>query len=153
MNSLFNNAISYFSRLCGLESLDSFPAGHAFARTRWNPAYFDIPYGTHPDQIERMLCTAIENTPSIFVHIVNPTPRMQRALLLLLDESLRRGDGAAAELLAMLVNAYTSPHVQDALPGLRAAIVAAQFEEEPARMRSVLEFLARMNAPFDVIDA
>lgn len=100
-----------------------------------------------------MLCTAIENTPSIFVHIVNPTPRMQRALLLLLDESLRRGDGAAAELLAMLVNAYASPHVQDALPGLRAAIVAAQFEEEPARMRSVLEFLARMNAPFDVIDA
>ena len=152
MSSLFTTALAYLSKVCGLESIDSFPSDHAFARTHWNPAYFDIPYGMKPDDIERTLCAAIGNTPSIFVHIANPTPRMQRALLVVLAESVRRGDGRAVDLAGMLIAAYASPHVQDAVPGLRAEISMAAYEDGGDRVRRVLSFLSNMQAPFDVID-
>jgi hypothetical protein len=152
MSSLFTTALAYLSKVCGLDSIDSFPSGHAFARTRWNPAYFDIPYGTKPEDIERTLCSAIGNTPSIFLHIVNPTPRMQRALLAVLAESMRRSDGRAGELAGMLIAAYASPHVQEAVPGLRAEISMSAYEDGSERVRRLLAFLSNMQAPFDVIE-
>ena len=152
MSSLFTTALAYLSKVCGLESVDSFPPGHAFARTHWNPAYFDIPYGMKPEDIERSLCTAIGNTPSIFVHIANPTPRMQRALLAVLAESMRRGDGRAGDLAAMLIAVYASPHVQDAVPGLRAEISMTAHEDDRERVHRLLTFLSNMQAPFDVIE-
>lgn len=153
MSSLFTSIVSYLSKACGLESVDSFPAGHAFAQTHWNPAYFDIPWGMAPEQIERSLCTAIGNTPSIFVHIINPTPRMQRALLAVLAESVRRNDRRAGELAEMLIAAYASPYVQDAVPGLRSVISQSLHEDAAERIRQVLIFLSDMQAPFDVIEA
>ena len=144
--------MSYLSKALGLESVSSFPSGHVFARTRWNPPYFDIPYGTRPDDIERRICTAIGNTPAIFAQIRNPTPRMQRALLAVVAERLRRNDRSAGELVGMLIAAYASPHVQDAVPGLRAEIELSAYEEAGERMRRILSFLANMQAPFDVID-
>lgn len=144
--------MSYLSKALGLESVTSFPSGHIFARTNWNPAYFDIPYGTRPENIERRICTAINNTPTIFAHISNPTPRMQRALLAVLAERLRRNDRDAGDLVLLLIAAYASPYVQDALPGLRGVIEASAYEEIGERVRSVLVFLSNMQAPFDVID-
>jgi hypothetical protein len=153
MSSLFTSVVSYLSKACGLESVSSFPSGHAYARTHWNPSYFDIPYGMKPEQIERSLCTAIGNTPSIFLHIANPTPRMQRALLAVVAESLRRNDGRAGELAAMLIAAYASPYVEEAVPGLRAEILQSAYEESTERVRRILSFLSNMQAPFDVIEA
>lgn len=46
MSSLFSVALTYLSQVCGLDSISAFPSGHPFARTRWNPAYFDIAYIT-----------------------------------------------------------------------------------------------------------
>ncbi len=152
MSSLFAAALAYLSRICGLDSVNSFPAGHAFARTHWNPAYFDIPYGMKPEDIERTVCAAIGNTPSIFVHIANPTPRMQRALLAVIAESIRHNDGRAGELAGMLIAAYGSPHVQEAVPGLRAEISESAYEDPNERVRRVLSFLSNMQAPFDVIE-
>ena len=153
MSSLFTSIVSYLSKACGLESVDSFPAGHPYARTHWNPAYFDIPWGMAPEQIERSLCTAISNTPSIFMHIANPTPRMQRALMAVLAESVRRNDRRAGELAEMLIAAYASPHVQDAVPGLRSVISQSVHDDAAERVRQVLMFLSNMQAPFDVIEA
>ena len=152
MSSLFESAISYLSKALGLESVSSFPSGHIFFRTNWNPSYFDIPYGTRPENIERRICTAINNTPTIFAHISNPTPRMQRALLAVLAERLRRNDRNAVDLVMLLIAAYASPYVRDALPGLRAVIEASSYEEVGECVRSVLAFLSNMQAPFYVID-
>lgn len=151
MSSLFESAMSYLSKALGLETVSTFPSGHIFSHTNWNPSYFDIPYGTKPEDIERHICTAIGNTPTIFAHINNPTPRMQRALLTVLAERLRRNDRTAAELVMLLIAAYASSYVQDSIPGLRAAIEASAYEENGERVRSVLSFLSNMQAPFDVI--
>src|ERR1043165_7141590 len=104
--STLHNAISYLSRVCGFDPVDSFPAGHPYARTRWNPAYFDIASDLKPEQIERSLCESIANTPLIFAHIVNPTPRMQRALLSEIETRMRRSCGDPLDLVALLVEAY-----------------------------------------------
>lgn len=133
--------MSYLSKALGLESISSFPAGHIFARTNWNPSYFDIPYGTRPGDIERRICIAIGNTPTIFAHINNPTPRMQRALLAVVAERLRRNDRTAGDLVGLLIAAYASPHVHDAVPGLRVEIEASAYEDLGTRVRSVLSFL------------
>lgn len=152
MTSLFNSSLAYLSKICGLDSVTSFPANHPFARTHWDPSYFDIAYGMKPDRIEQVLCDAIQNTPSIFAHISNPTPRMQRSLLAVLHDSVRRNDGNAAEWVGLLINAYSSRYVQEVLPGLRAEIAGSVGAPSADRVRSLLVFLANMAAPFDVIE-
>lgn len=142
------NALAWVSRSCGFETVDSFPPGHAFARTHWNPAYFDIASDLKPEHIERSLCDSIANTPTIFAHIANPTPRMQRALLAVIDTRMRRSCGNPAELVALLINAYRSPYTLEAIPGLRAAI-----EQSAGDTRAVLAFLGAMPSAFDVIEA
>jgi hypothetical protein len=141
------------SRALGFETIDSFPPGHAYARTRWDRAYFDIASDMKPDAIERSLCDAIANTPAVFAHIVNPTPRMQRTLLGVIDTRLRRSCGNPADLVKLLIDAYRSPHTQEAVPGLRAAIADGEGDDMPARVNAVLAFLGAMPAAFDVIDA
>jgi hypothetical protein len=152
MTTLFNAALAYLSKICGLESVTSFPANHPFARTHWDPSYFDIAYGMKPDLIEQVLSDAIHNTPSICAHINNPTPRMQRSLLAVLHDSVRRNDGNAAEWAVLLINAYASRYVQEVLPGLRAEIVGSVGLAPVDRVRSLLVFLANMDAAFDVIE-
>ncbi len=143
--------LRHLSRICGFDTVDSFPPGHPHARTRWNAAYFDIASDVKPEQIERRLCQAIANTPSVFAYISNPTPRMQRALIGVLEERVRR-NGNLAEPALLLIAAYRGAHIQEAIPGLRAAIAATQGEPAELRVRGVLQFLARMQAPFDVIE-
>ncbi len=143
--------LRHLSRICGFDTADSFPPGHPHARTRWNAAYFDIASDVKPEQIERRLCEAIANTPTVFAYISNPTPRMQRALLGVLEERMRR-NGNMAELALLLIAAYRSAHIQEAIPGLRAAIASTQGEQAEQRVRSVLQFLAQMASPFDVIE-
>jgi hypothetical protein len=145
--------LSRASRALGLETIDSFPPGHAYARTRWDRAYFDIASDLKPDAIERALCEAIANTPAVFAHIVNPTPRMQRELLRMIDERLRRSCGNPGDLLKLLVEAYASPHTLEALPGLRAAIGQSAGWEMREREQALLDFLRTLPADFDVIDA
>ena len=141
------------SRALGLDTADSFPPGHAYARTRWNAAYFDIASDVKPDDMERRICEAISNTPLVFAHITNPTPRMQRALFGILEQRLRlHHEREAAQLAALLIQAYRSPHIVEAMPGLKAAIAATAHDEAPARIRAVLDFMAQRDAPFDVID-
>ncbi|QBE66936.1 hypothetical protein [Pseudoduganella lutea] len=141
------------SRALGLDTADSFPPGHVHARTRWNAAYFDIASDVKPDDMERRICDAIANTPLVFAHITNPTPRMQRALFSVLEQRLRLNhQREAAQLAALLIGAYRSPHIVEAMPGLKAAIAATAHDEAPARIRAVLEFMAQRDAPFDVID-
>jgi hypothetical protein len=135
-----------------LESVSSFPARHIDAHTSWDPSYFDIPYGTKPDEIERRMCTAIDNTPTIFAHIDNPTPRMQRALLHVIGERMRQNDRSAADFLGLLINAYASPLVREAVPGLRAEIEASAYDDFGTRVRRVSSFLLNMQASFNVID-
>jgi hypothetical protein len=147
------NALAYLSRVCGFDTIDSFPPGHPYARTRWNRAYFDIASDLRPEQIERSLCDSIANTPSIFVHIDNPTPRMQRALMAIIDTRMRRSCGNPGDLVALLINAYRSPHTQEAIPGLRAVIEQSQSDDMSERVRSVLAFLGAMPSAFDVIEA
>jgi len=141
------------SRALGFETIDSFPPGHPYARTRWDRAYFDIASDQKPDAIERAICDAIANTPSVFAHIVNPTPRMQRTLLGVIDTRLRRSCGYPTDLVAMLIDAYSSPHIQEAVPGLRAAIIATEGSDIAERARAVLSYLGAMPAAFDVIEA
>lgn len=148
MFPILTNALSWLSRTCGFETIDSFPPHHAYARTRWNAAYFDIASDLKPNQIERSICERIANTPSIFAHIENPTPGMQRELLAVIEARMRRSCGNPADLVALLVNAYRSPYTMDAVPGLRAAI--ARSDGDP---RAVIEFLGAMPAAFDVIEA
>jgi hypothetical protein len=145
--STLNNAIAYVSRVCGFETVESFPAGHPYARTRWNPAYFDIASDFKPEAIERSLCASIENTPAIFAHIVNPTPRMQRALLTVIETRMRRSCGNPSDLLTLLIDAYRSPHTLEAVPGLRRAIV-----ESDGDVRAVAAFLQAEPSAFGVIE-
>ncbi|MES2049537.1 MAG: hypothetical protein V4447_14140 [Pseudomonadota bacterium] len=152
MTTLFHASLAYLSKICGLDSVTSFPANHPFGRTHWDSSYFDIAYGMKPDQIEQVLSDAIHNTPSIFAHINNPTPRMQRSLLAVLHDSMRRNDGNAAEWAGLLINAYTSRYVQEVLPGLRAEITGSIGAAPADRVRRLLVFLASMAAPFDVIE-
>ncbi|MEC5161139.1 MULTISPECIES: hypothetical protein [unclassified Janthinobacterium] len=152
MASTFIAWLKYLSRVCGFDTADSFPPGHPYARTRWNAAYFDIASDVKPDEVERRLCAAISNTPTVFAYIVNPTPRMQRALFGVLEERMRR-NGNAGELALLLIAAFRSAHTQEALPGLRAAIHGTRHDEAGERVRSLLAFLAQMQSPFDVIES
>jgi hypothetical protein len=142
------NVLAHVSRVCGFDTVDSFPPGHQYAGTRWNPAYFDIASDVKPERIERALCQSIANTPLIFAHITHPTPRMQRALLAVIDTRLRRSCANPLDLVALLVRAYRSPATPEAMPGLRAAIENSGFDTG-----AVLDFLAAMPAAFDVIEA
>ena len=146
-------ALAYLSRVCGFDTVDTFPPGHQYARTRWNGAYFDIASDLKPEHIERALCESISNTPLVFGHITHPTPRMQRALLAVIETRMRRSCGNPADLVALLIDAYRSPATLEALPGLRAVIEASLDATPSERARSVLAFLGAMPAPFNVIDA
>lgn len=141
------------SRALGLETIDSFPPGHPYARTRWNRAWFDIASDMKPEAIERALVDAIINTPQAFGQITNPTPRMQRALLSVIDTRRRRSCGEPVDLVKLLIEAYGSPHTLEAIPGLRRVIEDTSGSEMPERVRAVLAFLNAMPAAFDVIDA
>jgi hypothetical protein len=141
------------SRALGLETIDAFPSGHPYSRTRWDRAWFDIASDMKPDQIERTLCEAIANTPAVFARIVHPTPRMQRTLLAAINASLRRSCGAPLELVKLLIEAYRSPYTLEAIPGLRNAIAQADAGDIRAQAHSVLAFLGAMPAAFDVIEA
>jgi hypothetical protein len=141
------------SHLLGFETADSFPPGHPYERTRWNGAYFDIASDVKPDQIENRLCEAISNTPLVFGYITNPTPRMQRALLAVLEERMRNNRGRASELAALLVTTYDENSlITEVIPGLRDAIIATRHEDMGARARAVMTFLSSTQSPFDVID-
>jgi len=141
------------SRALGLDTADSFPPGHVHARTRWNGAYFDIASDVAPDDIERRISDAIAATPLVFAHITNPTPAMQRALFGVLEQRLRLGHRReAAQLAALLIQAYRSPAIVEAMPGLRAAIEATVHEEAPVRVQALLDFMSAKDAPFDVIE-
>ena len=142
------DALAWISRKCGFETVDTFPPGHAYARTHWSAAYFDIASDLKPEAIERSICERILNTPTIFAHIANPTPSMQRALLSVIEARMRRTAGTPSDLIALLVNAYRSPYTMDAIPGLRAAIVECEGDA-----RGVMDFLGAMPAAFDVIEA
>jgi hypothetical protein len=145
--------LKHLSRICGFDTADSFPPGHPHARTRWVGAYFDIASDVKPDEMERRICDAISNTPLVFAHITAPTPRMQRALLGVIENHVRRNLAKdAAPLAALLIKAYQSPHTAEALPGLRAAIDSTRDDEAPARIRTLLLFLSNMQSPFDVIE-
>ncbi|WP_229509428.1 hypothetical protein [Massilia sp. CCM 8734] len=147
MFPILTQALAYVSRVCGFDTLDSFPPGHVHARTHWSGAHFDIASDLKPDQIERAVCEKIANTPMIFSHIANPTPDMQRVILGMIGSRVQHG-GQPLDLVALLISAYRSPYTKDALPGLRAAIEVN--EGEP---RAVLDFLGDSAAAFGVIDA
>lgn len=142
--------LAHLSRICGFDTIDAFPPGHRYAATRWNQAYFDIPSDTRPEQIERILADAIANTPLVFAHIIHPTPRMQQALLAVIQAAMRRGDPTA--LAGLLIRAYDSPKTEEAMPGLRQAIEASRDGNDAMRAFAVIEFLGAMEAPFGVID-
>lgn len=141
------------SRALGLETVDSFPSDHAYFRTRWDRAWFDIPSDMKPDRIERTLCEAIANTPAVFARISHPTPRMQRTLLAAINAALRRSCGAPLDLVKLLIDAYRSPYTMEAIPGLRAAIAQADAHDQNAQAHAVLAFLGAMPAAFDIIEA
>ncbi|RZA30155.1 MAG: hypothetical protein EOP92_35470 [Lysobacteraceae bacterium] len=141
------------SRALGFETADGFPPGHAYARTRWNKAYFDIASDLKPDAIEARMCEAIANTPFLFREIVNPTPRMQRTLLGIIEQRLRRGQGAPSDLAQLLVEAYRSPHTIETVPGLRQAIRDTSSYEPHVQANAILAFLADAPAAFGVIEA
>ena len=144
--------LRYLSHILGFETADSFPPGHPYERTRWNGAYFDIASDVKPDLIESRLCDAISNTPLVFGYITNPTPRMQRTLLAMLEERMRNNRGRASELAVLLVNAYDSPHITEIIPGLRATIAGTRQDDMGERARSVMAFLGSTQSPFDVIE-
>ncbi|MDB5793471.1 MAG: hypothetical protein JWQ80_3495 [Massilia sp.] len=145
--------LSRASHALGFETIDRFPRKHLHARTHWDRAYFDIASDLKPDAIERSLCDSIANTPSIFAHIANPTPAMQRTLLGVIETRLRRSCGAPSDLVLLLIDAYRSPYTMEARPGLRAAIEASAGQDARARVHAVLSFLGAMPAAFDVIEA
>lgn len=140
------------SHILGFETADSFPPGHPYERTRWNGAYFDIASDVKPEQIENRLCDAITNTPLVFGYITNPTPRMQRALLAVLEERMRINRGRASELAALLVLAYESPHITEVIPGLRSVVDSTHGYDMGDRARAVMAFLGSTQSPFDVIE-
>ncbi|RSZ60127.1 hypothetical protein HF313_14530 [Massilia atriviolacea] len=148
MFPILTQALAYVSRVCGFDTVDSFPPGHVHARTHWSGAHFDIASDLKPDQIERALCEKIANTPLIFSQIANPTPDMQRVILGMIGTRLRHSAAQPLDLVSLLVNAYRSPYTREVLPGLRAAI-----EENNGDLRSVLDFLGESGSAFGVIDA
>jgi hypothetical protein len=150
---ILRDLLSKASHKLGFETVDRFPSHHQYARTHWDRAYFDIASDLKPDAIERSLCASIANTPSVFAHIANPTPAMQRTLLGVIDTRLRRSCGAPSDLVALLIEAYRSPYTLEARPGLRAAIEATAQLEMRERIHAVLAFLGAMPAAFDVIEA
>jgi hypothetical protein len=153
---VLSTLLSRASRALGLESLDAFPPGSQYARTRWDKAWFDIPSDLKPDAIENAMCEAIANTPTAFAHIEHPTPRMQRTLLGIIHARLRRGGGAGAnptDLVAMLLDAYASPYTPEAIPGLRAAIASTDGYDPSMRVAHLTAFLSDMPSAFDVIDS
>ncbi len=157
MNSTLSSTLltwlKTLSRICGFETADAFPPGHPYARTHWDAAYFDIASDVKPDEIERRLCAAISNTPSVFAYITNPTPRMQRALLNMIHDRLRRQPGAGAtDLVLLLTDAYDSPQIMEAVPGLRALIHATRDEATNVRVHAILELLLGTPRGIDVID-
>ena len=153
MNSTILAWLKPLSRICGFETADSFPPNHPYARTRWDAAYFDIASDVKPDEIERRMCAAIANTPSVFAYITNPTPRMQRALLNVIHDRLRRQPGAGAtDLVLLLINAYASDHITEAVPGLRTLIFNTEHEDTNLRVHAILELLVGTPRGLDVID-
>jgi len=143
MSSIVLDWLKKLSHALGFDTADSFPPDHQYARTRWAGAYFDIPSDTKADEIERRICDAIANTPLVFAHIENPTPRMQRVLIDGIGRRLRGNhERDAAQLAALLIRAYDSRHVIEATPGLRQAIEATDGYEAPARVRALFAFLA-----------
>lgn len=145
--------LSRASRALGFDTADSFPPGHAYARTRWNKAYFDIPSDLKPEAIEQRMCEAIANTPSLFGEIQHPTPRMQRTLLGIIEQRLRRGQGAPGDLAQLLVAAYRSPYTVETVPGLRQAIRDTSGYEPHVQANAILAYLADAPAAFGVIEA
>jgi hypothetical protein len=142
MSTVILDWLKKLSHALGFDTADSFPPGHQHARTRWTGAYFDIPSDTRADDIERRLCDAIANTPLVFAHIENPTPRMQRVLIDVIERRLQhQHEREAAQLAALLIRAYGSPHVIEAMPGLRRAIESTEGYEAPARVRTLFAFL------------
>jgi hypothetical protein len=148
MLPLLLNALAWVSRVCGFDTVSTFPPDHPHARTHWEAGYFDIASDLKPDQIERSICERIVNTPTIFARIANPTPAMQRSLLSVIEAHMHRSGTIPNGLIGMLVNAYRSPYTKDAIPGLRAAIVECDGDA-----RGVMDFLGAMPAAFDVIEA
>ncbi|MGO4377578.1 hypothetical protein [Pseudoduganella sp. RAF53_2] len=145
--------LTKLSHMLGLSTAESFPSGHAYARTRWDKAYFDIASDVKPDDIERRICEAIANTPLVFAHITNPTPGMQRVLFGLIEQRLRLNhEREAGQLAVLLIKAYESRDIQEASSGLRAAIASTEGLELPTRVRALLAFLADMQSPFGVIE-
>ena len=145
--------LSRASHALGFETIYRFPAGHPYARTRWERAYFDVASDLKPEAIERSLCESIANTPTVFAYIQNPTPAMQRTLLGVVETRLRRSGAAPLDLVALLVEAYRSPYTIEARPGMRAAIEATQGQDMRERVHATLAFLGAMPAAFDVIEA
>jgi hypothetical protein len=142
-----SSLVARVSRACGFETIDSFPPGHPHVRTRWDAAYFDIASDLKPDAIERAVCDKVAATPAIFAHIVNPTPRMQRELLAVIETRMRRSCGQPLDLAALLVQAYRSPYTLEAVPGLRRAI-----EDSDGDPRAVLAYLGAAARDAVVID-
>lgn len=140
------------SRALGLETVNAFPSGHAYPRTRWNRAYFDIASDLSAEQMERKVCDAIANTPAVFAHIANPTPAMQRALLAVIHSRMRMSCGQPLDLASMLVDAYASPYTPEAAPGLRAAIEASAHEVPANRAWMLLAHLGAVPSTFGIIE-
>ena len=147
------DALAHLSRVCGFDTIDTFPPSHVHARTSWNRAYFDIASDLSGDQIERALCESISNTPLIFAHITHPTPRMQRVLLTVIESQLRRAGGNPAHLTALLIQAYDSSATMEALAGLRAAIVATRDLPLNEQVATVQALLSQSPSTFDLIEA
>ena len=150
---VLSSLLSRASRALGLESVDAFPPGHRYPRTRWDRAYFDIASNLTADQMETAICAAIANTPCVFAHITHPTPRMQRTLLAIVHARLRRGGTPPTDLVAMLIDACEQPHTPQAMPGLRAALASTAGYDPSMRVAHLQAWLADMPAAFDVIDA
>jgi uncharacterized membrane protein len=148
MFPILTQALAWLSRVCGFETADAFPPNHVHARTRWNAAYFDIASDMKPEQIEQSICERIANTPTIFALIENPTPRMQRALLEIIETHMRRSCGNPVDLVLLLINAYRSPYTIEAVPGLRSVIINSGGDTD-----AVIGFLRGMPAAFDIIEA
>lgn len=144
----FQEILSRISRACGFDTADSFPAGHAYPRTRWNRAYFDIPSDLKADDIERRICDAIANTPSVFAHITHPTPRMQRTLIAMIESTMRRSCGQPVNLASLLVRAYDSPYTPEATPGLRRAIESTAGQDPAVRAQILLQHLNESTGAF-----
>ncbi len=118
----------------GLETADRFPRGHLHARTRWNKAYFDIPSDLKPEpsstrvRRDRQHARYFRRNRQPYAghaaraaghHRDAPAPRVRRA----------------SDLVALLIEAYRSPHTMEAGPGLRAAIEATDGLDARARAR------------------